>query len=163
MQVHRGIGVLALALGAACVALAGPPAKKAPPPPKDPSAPALKTPDYLSELARQLLRERMGRHGKDVSRLVQAVVLLERDVAKDLAQSMAAEPRITRPTPGTTDELNSALPEQFFVRQDELRERAKALVAAAQGKSDDELAARLGDLMRTCVGCHSAYLEPGPR
>ena len=161
MRTRRGLAVLALVT--ACVALGGPPVKKAPPPPKEPSAPALKTPDYLNELARQLLKERMARHGHELSRLVQAVVLLERDVAKELAQTIATEPRITRPTPGASDELNSALPEQFFVRQDELRVRAKALAEAAKGKSDDELAARLGDLMRTCVGCHSAYLEPGPR
>lgn len=143
-------------------AAAGPQPKKAPPA-QDPSSPGLKAPDYLNELARQLLKERMTRHGRDMSRLVQAVVLLERDVAKDLAQSIANEPRITRPTPGSTDELNAALPEQFFVRQDELRERAKALAAAAKTGKDDELAARLGDMMRTCVGCHSAYLEPLPR
>jgi cytochrome c556 len=157
------LAVLMLGLATACVALAGPPVKKAPPPPRDPSAPALKTPDYLNELARQLLKERMARHGKDVSRLVQAVVLLERDVARELAHAIATEPRITRPTPGASDELNSALPEQFFVRQDELRDRSRALAEAAKGKSDDELAARFGDLMRTCVGCHSAYLDPAPR
>lgn len=142
-------------------AAAGPQPKKVPPA-QDPSSPGLKAPDYLNELARQLLKERMTRHGRDMSRLVQAVVLLERDVSKDLAQSIANEPRITRPIPGSTDELNAALPEQFFVRQDELRERAKALAAAAKTGKDDELAARLGDLMRTCVGCHSAYLEPMP-
>lgn len=152
--------VVLLAL-AVVPAEAGPQPKKVPPA-KDPSTPGLKAPDYLNELARQLLKERMTRHGRDMSRLVQAVVLLERDVAKDLAQSIANEPRITRPMPGATDELNAALPEQFFVRQDELRERAKALAAAAKSGKDDELAARLGELMRTCVGCHSAYLEPAP-
>lgn len=140
---------------------AGPKTKKAPPA-QEPSSPGLQAPDYLNELARKLLKERMTRHGRDMSRLVQAVVLLERDVARDLAQSIANEPRITRPVPGATDELNAALPEQFFVRQDELRERAKALAAAAKSGKDDELAARLGDVMRTCVGCHSAYLEPSP-
>lgn len=159
----RWTGMAAAVLLAIAVpsADAGPPPRKAPPP-KDPSAPALKTPDYLNELARQLLKERMTRHGRDMSRLVQAVVLLERDVAKELAQSIANEPRITRPTPGASDELNTALPEQFFVRQDELRERARALAAAAKSGKDDELAGRLGELMRTCVGCHSAYLEPLP-
>lgn len=150
------VGLVALAV---VPAEAGPQPKKVPPA-KDPATPALKAPDYLSELARQLLKERMTRHGRDMSRLVQAVVLLERDVAKELAQSIANEPRITRPMPGATDELNTALPEQFFVRQDELRERAKALAAAAKAGKDDELAARLGELMHTCVGCHSAYLEP---
>lgn len=158
MKWTRMAAVVLVALAVAS-AEAGPQPKKAPPP-KDSTTPGLKPPDYLGELARQLLKERMGRHGRDTSRLVQAVVLLERDVVKELAQSIANEPRITRPTPGATDELNTALPEQFFVRQDELRERAKALVAAAKGGTDDELAARMGDLMRTCVGCHSAYLEP---
>jgi hypothetical protein len=133
------------------------------PPKQPPDARGLKAPDYLSDLARQLLRERMARHGRDMTRLVQAVLLLERDVAQELARSLANEPRITRPTPGATDELNSALPEQFFVRQDELRVRAKALAAAAKGATNDELAARLGELTRTCVGCHTAYLtREGP-
>ncbi|MEW6433843.1 MAG: hypothetical protein AB1730_20250 [Myxococcota bacterium] len=156
------MAVLVVVALAVASAEASPPPGKAPPP-KDPSTPGLKPPDYLGELARQLLKERMGRHGRDTSRLVQAVVLLERDVVKELAQSLANEPRITRPTPGATDELNTALPERFFVRQDELRERARALVSAAKGGTDDELASRLGDLVRTCVGCHSAYLEPPAR
>ncbi|GMU62268.1 MAG: hypothetical protein AMXMBFR34_40310 [Myxococcaceae bacterium] len=150
------VGAFFLAAG---LAVAGAPAKKAPPAAKEESTKRLRQPDYLSELARQLLRQRMARHGKDMTRLVQAVVLLEKDVAKELAQAIASEPRITRPTPGASDELNSALPEQFFVRQDELRERAKAMAQAAASESDDALAARLGDLTRTCVGCHSAYLE----
>lgn len=160
MRRHRLVGMLVLAVGASV--LAGGPVKKAPPPAKDPSAPGLRSPDYLSELARQLLRQRMGRHGRDMSRLVQAVLLLERDIARELATSIANEPRITRPTPGASDELNAALPEQFFARQDELRERAKALAQAAKEGTDDALAQRLGELTRTCVGCHSAYLEPAP-
>ncbi|MEW5740328.1 MAG: cytochrome c [Myxococcota bacterium] len=152
------VGAVALGVG---LAFAGAPTKKTPPPPKEELTKGLRQPEYLNELARQLLRQRMTRHGKDMTRLVQAVLLLEKDVAKDLAQAIASEPRITRPSPGASDELNSALPEQFFVRQDELRERAKALAqAAAQGGSDDALAVRLGELTRTCVGCHSAYLQP---
>jgi hypothetical protein len=159
MRWNVTVGAAVLVWG---VAFAQAPAKKAPPP-KKAETKGLRQPDYLNELARQLLRQRMTRHGEDMTRLLQAVLLLERDVAKDLAQSIANEPRITRPTPDARDELNSALPEQFFVKQDELRERAKALAqAASQGSPDDVLALRLGDLTRTCVGCHSAYLEPPP-
>jgi cytochrome c556 len=153
----RTVGALAIALGVGA-AVGAPPDK---PRPKD-TEPALTPPDYLNELARHLLKERMTRHRRDMSRLVQAVLVLDRAAARELAQSLANEPRITRPTPGSTDELNAALPERFFVRQDELRERAKALAAAAQHGSDDELALRFGDLVRTCVGCHSAYLERSP-
>lgn len=120
----------------------------------------LPAPDYLNELARQLLRKRMARHGHDMTLLVQGVILLQRDVVTELAGSIASEPRITRPIAGGADDLNAALPERFFVLQDQLRERARALSEVAKQKDDAALAARLGELTQTCVGCHSAYLEP---
>lgn len=120
-------------------------------------------PGDLSPLARQLLRKRMARHGRDVLRLVEAVVMLEYDVAHSLADAIATEPRIVRPQPGASDELNSALPEAFFMRQDELRERARALAQAARVKDEAGSSARLGELMQTCVACHVTFLEPAER
>ncbi|MFT3710326.1 MAG: hypothetical protein QM817_22110 [Archangium sp.] len=120
----------------------------------------LGAPGYLNPLARSLIKKRMERHGKDMLLLTQAVLLLDRDNAKRLATQVAEEPRLTRPIAGGEDDLNTSLPERFFVLQDELRVKAKA-VAEAAGKTDDvALAARTGELMQTCVTCHSTYLEP---
>jgi hypothetical protein len=114
-------------------------------------------PKVLSELARQLLRRRMERHGHDMMMLVQGVLLLQRDVVAELAKNIAAEPRLTRPMVGGEDDLNAALPERFFVLQDELRSRAGTLATAVKTDSDVALAARLGELMQTCVSCHSTF------
>jgi hypothetical protein len=123
----------------------------------------LGAPGYLSPLARGLLKKRMERHGKDMLLLVQSVLLLDRTEAKRLATQVAEEPRLTRPIAGGADDLNTALPERFFVLQDELRSKART-VAEAAGKTDDvALAARTGELMQTCVSCHATYLEPTPK
>jgi Cytochrome C' len=124
------------------------------------STPKLATPGYLNELTRGLLRRRMEHHGNDMLMLVQGVLLLQRDVVSEMAKSIVGEPRLTRPIEGGMGDLNSALPERFFVLQDELHSRAAALVEAVKTEDDVALAARLGDLTRTCVSCHSAYLNP---
>ena len=131
--------------------------------PKPPRADlVLATPDYLPKIARELLRKRMERHGRDQSRLVLAVTLLQRDVVKSIAGDIAAEPRIVRPLSEGRDDLNAALPERFFVFQDALRLRAKELVAAASTKDDVGLAKSFGQMVEICVSCHSVYLNPEP-
>jgi len=118
-----------------------------------------KTP-VLSELARQLLRRRMERHGRDLNQLATGVVMLRREVVLAIAQTISSEPRITRPLPDTRDELNSALPERFFVLQDEVRERAKALAEAAKNRDDAAVAEAYGRTIQTCVTCHVSFLTP---
>jgi hypothetical protein len=113
----------------------------------------------LSELARQLLRRRMERHGKDMTQLMTGVVLLKREVVRTLAAGISSEPRIVRPLPDAKDELNASLPERFFVLQDELRERAKNVAERAQKGSDKELGESFALLTQTCVACHSAFLK----
>lgn len=122
--------------------------------------PQLRSPETLSKLARQTLRKRMIRHGDDMTRLVMAVTLLERERVKVLATSIATEPRLTRPIAGGEDDLNAGLPEKLFVLQDELRARTKALAESAAKDSDPALAAALGRVTETCVACHSAFREP---
>ncbi len=155
---------MVVALVAALIAVPGAALGQQRKPPHKPSAEVVaeaptKAP-ALSELARQLLRRRMERHGKDLSQLIMAVVLLRREVVEPLAQNVAAEPRIVRPLPGDRDELNAALPERFFVLQDELRARAKELADASKTKKDKELAEALARMTQVCVSCHSAFLEP---
>ncbi|MBL8911740.1 MAG: cytochrome c [Archangium sp.] len=123
----------------------------------------LSAPGYLNATARGLLKRRMERHGKDMLRLVNSVLMLERAEAKRIATEVAEEPRLTRPIAGGEDDLNTSLPERFFVLQDDLRVKAKA-VAEVAGKGDDvSLAARTGEMMQVCVSCHSTYLEPAPQ
>ena len=129
-------------------------------PKETPTEKALATPSYLPPLARALLHKKMQRHGHDQTRLVLAVTLLKRDVVKAIATDISDEPRLVRPLPEARDELNSSLPEQFFVLQDALRLRAKDLAIAAEKKDDDGLAKAFGQLVETCVGCHSIYLSP---
>jgi hypothetical protein len=128
------------------------------------SAPSVRkglgAPGYLSPLARGLLKRRMARHGQDMLALTQAVIFLDHESTQRLATVIAEEPRLTRPIAGGEDDLNAALPERFFVLQDELRSRAKALAEVSRGTDNDSLAARFGELTQTCVSCHSTYLEP---
>jgi hypothetical protein len=127
---------------------------------KKPADEGLEKPDYLSALARQTLRRRMERHGRDMTTLMTSVVLLKREVALSLANNLAAEPRITRPLPDGRDDLNAALPERFFVLQDELRDRARQLAEAAKSGKDKDLGDAFARLTQTCIACHSAYLNP---
>ncbi|MFO0594409.1 MAG: hypothetical protein U0228_03875 [Myxococcaceae bacterium] len=131
---------------------------------KAPPAATLKkglgAPGYLSPVARGLLKRRMERHSKDMLQLVQSVLLLDRDAAGRLATDVAEEPRLTRPIAGGEDDLNASLPERFFVLQDDLRIKAKAVAEAAAKSDDVSLATRTGELMQVCVTCHSTYLEP---
>lgn len=130
-------------------------------PPKGmPEESKLETPDYLPPLARSVLHNRMQRHGRDQARLVTAVTLIQRDVVASIADDIAAEPRLVRPRSEGADELNSALPERFFVLQDALRLRAKDLSGAAKAKDDVALAKAFGQMVEICVSCHSTYLHP---
>ncbi len=139
------------------------PAAKAPKKAREVALPKeLGAPEYLSELARAMLRRRMERHGRDLSLLVHAVVLLQREVVTELASDIVAEPRLVRPIADGMDDLNAALPERFFVLQDELRDRARQLGDAAKRRDDTRLAEAFGRLTVTCVACHSAYLAPRP-
>lgn len=142
------------------------PAAAAAPAASKKKAPAVKkgleAPAYLSPLARQLLKTRMQRHGADTLALLQSVLLLDHPTVQRLATELAAEPRLTRPIAGGEDDLNAALPERFFVLQDELRSRALDLAEAARRPDNAQLSDRLGELTKTCVSCHATYLEPRP-
>jgi hypothetical protein len=125
----------------------------------------LKHPEYLPEEARDMLRARMGRHGEEMMVLVATVLLLNYEVAEELALDIAREPRLGRPGPHDKDSLNARLPKRFFELQDELVIRAQAVAAAARAHDDTQLIDAYGALAKTCVGCHAAYFrgdETGP-
>ncbi|MDC0710020.1 hypothetical protein POL68_16210 [Stigmatella sp. ncwal1] len=135
------------------------PAKKAKPQAPGVPTPSLAKPDYLPEQARGLLRQKMERHGQDARDLMFGVTLLQYDIARAAAQRISSEPRLVRPLPGGEGELNSLLPERFFLLQDEARLRARAVSEAAEKRDDKALAEGYGRLVETCVACHSAYLN----
>jgi hypothetical protein len=101
----------------------------------------------------------MERHGEELTYLLANVLLLQYDDAAELAQLLADEPKLGRAAPGDVDSLNALLPESFFVFQDQLRERAKALALAARARADSAFVKAFGAVAETCVGCHSSYLH----
>ncbi|HEX8821005.1 MAG TPA: hypothetical protein VF794_13840 [Archangium sp.] len=123
----------------------------------EPSKTKEPSPDYLSDTTRALLRKKMGRHGVDARELMYGVTLLRYDVARAAAQRIASEPRIARPEPGSEDDLSAALPERFFLLQDEARMRAQAVRDSAERRDDKVMAENYGLLVQTCVNCHSLY------
>jgi cytochrome c556 len=124
-----------------------------------PNAPDLPTRAQLPDEAREMLTDRMLRHGDDMGDLTVAVLMLEYDLTQALAGAMADEPKLGRPAPGETGTLNALLPNQFFVQQDALAASAKALSEAASKRDDARIAAAFGEVAKACVSCHSAYLN----
>lgn len=151
--------IAVLTLVGAAAALAGTTATPAKERGRPPTGQALPEPDYLPELARAALHRKMVSHGQDSIELVRAVTLLHYARAEELAKRIASEPRIARPTVGGEDDLSVALPERFFVLQDELTSRAQLVAKEAKAGKSAELAAAFGRMMETCVACHGAYLE----
>lgn len=117
----------------------------------------------LPPIARSLLSQRMEGHAVSATELLWAVVFLEHEETARIARDLAEEPRIARPLPGVTDELNARLPPRFFELQDGFAKRAAALADAADEGDGDEVATRYGELTRACIACHTAYLEVSPR
>lgn len=115
-------------------------------------------PAQISATTRALLQQRMARHGADMNELVAAVVLADLDEAQRRARSLAEDANLARPLSGDATELNSALPEDFFRFQDELRARARELADAAARRDARATAAAFGQVASACVGCHLSYL-----
>ena len=113
----------------------------------------------LPLVLRETLSTSMDRHGEELTFLLADVVLLQYDAAAELAQLLADEPKLGRAAPGDRESLNALLPESFFVYQDQLRERAKVLAAAARAKDDSAFVKAFGAVAETCVGCHASYLH----
>ncbi len=156
------LGLLGLLSVGARVYAEEPPVKKGAPQAGSSEKPrdSLPEPDYLPEDARRVLKKKMARHGKDMVELMLSVTLLRYDVAREAAQRIASEPRMARPIVGGEGDVNAALPERFFVLQDEARMRAREVRDAAAKRNDKALAESFGRLTETCVSCHSAYLNP---
>ena len=118
---------------------------------------SLPEPRSLPPAARQVLKSKMGRHDSQMRRLVSAVIVLDDDAVARVAGEIFDEPALARPVAG--DELNGMLPERFFVLQDDLRSRARALVIATQQRNRVAVADEFAALTRSCVACHDTYLN----
>ena len=117
----------------------------------------LAAPASLSAMARQALRTKMVRHGVQMETLVSRVVMLDDDGVARVAGEIFDEPALARPVAG--DELNGLLPARFFALQDELKARARRLVAASTSRDHAAMADEFGALAKSCVSCHEVYLH----
>jgi cytochrome c556 len=89
--------------------------------------------------------------------LVSAIMVLDYARISQNADSIASDVNLSRPISGDATELNSSLPEKFFVRQDELRAGARALAAAARELDPYKVANAYGRLSEGCVRCHADF------
>ena len=117
----------------------------------------LPKPGWMTPAAHDLLRQQMRKHGDFTERLSRAVIALEHDEARRIVGMLLAEPPVPRPQTPEQDRLK--LPPLFFSLQDAQRAQAGDLVAALD-QGDSATARALGQLMETCVRCHSIYLHP---
>jgi hypothetical protein len=121
---------------------------------------SLPEPASLPPAARQVIKSKMGRHDTQMRQLVSSVIVLDDNAVARIAGEIFDEPALARPVAG--DELNGLLPERFFVLQDDLRSRARALVIATQQRDRAKLADEFAALTKSCVSCHDVYLNaPG--
>ena len=88
-----------------------------------------------------------------------SVVFLQYEDAEYLAKQIADEPKLGRPAPGDKESLNALLPAGFFEYQDALTIRLAELSVAARSRDDMKLVEAFGSVAKTCVACHSAYLN----
>lgn len=114
-------------------------------------------PEPLSPAARQVLKSRMKSHAHDMADLEAAIMVLDYPAIVQRSHAIAADVNLSRPITGDATELNAALPEKFFVRQDELKASARALERAAQGLDSNAVAIAYGRLAEACVRCHADY------
>jgi cytochrome c553 len=115
-------------------------------------------PQHLSDTARAALRTQMRTHARGMMELVSTVTVLDYPGTVASVQRVLDEPRVARPVTRDASELNSALPERFFVLQDDLRRQLLELSAAAAARQAEPTARALGNTIQTCVRCHDAYL-----
>ncbi len=114
-------------------------------------------PEYLPNMARTVLKTRMVNHARDMGELVSAIMVLDYQSIGLRAGRLADDASWSRPLSGDATELNSLLPEKFFVHQDELRKNARALSTAAASSKAIAVADAYGRLAESCVHCHATY------
>jgi cytochrome c556 len=117
----------------------------------------LRPAEPLSEAAKAILKARMASHARDMSGLVSEIMPLHYDRIQEIAQRIAGDASLSRPLSQDASELNSALPEKFFLYQDNLRLEARTLAEAAGRQHPYDVADSYGRLSQVCVRCHATY------
>jgi cytochrome c556 len=117
----------------------------------------LRPPEQLSETARVILKTRMAAHARDMGSLVSEIMLLHYEQIQDVARRIAGDANLSRPLANDASELNSALPEKFFLYQEDLRLEAATLAEAAGRQHPFDVADSYGRLSQVCVRCHATY------
>jgi cytochrome c556 len=115
----------------------------------------------LPDVAREFLAPRMQGHAEDMSRIMYSMLLLDGEGVGQLAEVIALEPRLSRPSAPSENTLNAMVPEEFYVLQDELARNANVLVAVASSVDPDPtvMANAYGALATTCVKCHAQFMR----
>ena len=99
----------------------------------------------------------MANHTRDMGELVSAIMVLDyRSIARQ-ADRIAGDVSLSRPLTEDATELNSALPEEFFQRQDSLRTDARKLADDARQLDAFRVASDYGHLAESCVQCHAEF------
>ncbi len=119
--------------------------------------PRLEPKQPLPGAVKELLRRRMVDHTRDMSNLVSAIMVLDYPSIHTRAEAVAADANLSRPIAGDATELNSSLPERFFLYQDELRANARLLASAAERLDAQAVADAYGRVAESCVRCHASY------
>jgi len=114
-------------------------------------------PAPLPPAVRELLKARMATHTRDMAALVSAIMILDYPRIEERALGIVGDVSLSRPITGDATELNSALPESFFDRQDALRTEARGLARDAHLKDARRVAADYGHLSEACVRCHADF------
>jgi hypothetical protein len=114
----------------------------------------------LTPAIRELLHERMVRHGEDMARLQRVTFELEYDLIEQSAAWLAEPPAVQRPRTTDRELLRRGLPPRFFQLEAELHGRAVALRVAALAHDDEGIALAYGRLTETCIRCHAIYRAP---
>jgi hypothetical protein len=158
---NRVVRLMLAGVAAAIAACATPPSHQPPQQPQLTSAvappPRLRPPDHLLGTAREILRGRMASHSNDMRELMSAIMILDYPRIDDRATAIAGDVSLARPLTGDATELASALPEKFFLYQDELRLAAKTLAEAASRQHAFDVADAYGHVSQVCVRCHASY------
>lgn len=99
----------------------------------------------------------MAAHSRDMGDLMSAVMVLQYQRIAEDALRIAGDASLSRPLSADASELNSALPEKFFLYQDNLRLEARTLAEAAARQQAFDVADSYGRLSQVCVRCHATY------
>jgi hypothetical protein len=115
----------------------------------------------LTPAMRELLRDRMVQHGRDMARLQRVTLDLEYDLIEQSSAWLAEEPAVARPAMSDRALLRAGLPPRFFQLEAELRGKAIILRGAALVRDDEAIAVAYGRVAETCIRCHALYRGEG--